>query len=218
MLRTSIRALGAFAAAAVLIPGTVAAKPGHGHGNPHIDTQAPTLADAPTGDVPTVDAPAVAPALHGHGKHLANGRGKPRNVVVKGTVVSVGGAPETTTDGAGAEPAATAASDAPAEATTVTIHVLHANHHGRALVGQDVTFTIPAGRVRAADANGDGKVDLADVKVGDKVLVQARVAAGAAQPFAARKLVDQTGKKSEDADDDDADEAPQAPAPVPPAV
>ena len=123
--------------------------------------------------------PGTTLADQDHGKHLAKGHDKPKNVVVKGTVVS-------TNTGAG----------------TVTVHVTKGNRRGRALVGQDATFTIPAGKVHAADRTGDKKVDLADVNPGDKVLVQARLPANAVSPYAGRKLVDQTSPPGDDADDD----------------
>ena len=142
------------------------------------------LADPPPGHGPGTHGPGV------HGKHLAKGHAKPHKIVAKGTVVSVD-----------------------ATAGTVTVHVTRANHWGHALVGQDVAFSIPAGGVRAADRDNNGTVDLADVLANDKVLVQTtKLAADAAQPLAARKLVDQT---SPEADDTDAEDAP-APAPTTP--
>jgi hypothetical protein len=218
---------------------------GNGHGNPHggpafeqpattDDTTTAPTTDTTPDDTTTTDAPVAhghgkpADAPAGHGKHLAKGHAKPHKLVLKGTVVSIGAAAAPATDPA--DPTATTAdttgtdttgTDTPPAvdpATTVTIHVTRANHHGRALVGQDVTFTIPAGGVRAADTNGDGKVDLSDVKVGDKVLVQTgKVSADATQPLPARKLVDQSSKKTDSSDDSDAEDAPAPttdPAPV----
>lgn len=216
MLRTYTRAVIGLAAAAALVPGAALAKPGnghgHGHGNPHV---APPVTETTT--TTTTDGTTTAPVAPGHGQHKAKGHAKPHKLVLKGTVVSVGAAATPTdttpTDGT-TDPTATAAEETPStDATTVTIHVTKANKHGRSLVGQDVTFTIPEGGVRAADRNKDGKVDLADVSVGDKVLVQTRkIAVDAVQPFAARKLVDQTSPEPKD--DEDADEAPETPAPA----
>jgi len=86
------------------------------------------------------------------------------------------------------------------------VKVLKGNKHVRRadLVGETVVFDFSAAKVRVADVNGDGRRDLADVQDGDKVVVQARLARrdpGAA-PFAARKLVDQTHKKSDESHDD----------------
>ena len=55
----------------------------------------------------------------------------------------------------------------------------------------------------AADTNGDQKLDVTDVKDGDAVLVQARVAkrtkyAEDAEAIAARKLVDRTNRPVEE--------------------
>ena len=62
-------------------------------------------------------------------------------------------------------------------------------------------------KINVADTNADGKRDLADVKAGDKVLVQARITKDSAQPFAARKLIDQAS------DSTDAAETPEQPEP-----
>jgi hypothetical protein len=56
-----------------------------------------------------------------------------------------------------------------------------------------------------ADTNADGKRDLADVKAGDPVLVQARITKDSTQPFAARKLNDQAAHGT------DAAETPEQP-------
>lgn len=79
------------------------------------------------------------------------------------------------------------------DATTVTVTVAHANHHGQSFVGQDVAFDVSAARIVVRDANGDGKRDLGDVAVGDRVLVLVRLARDASapqQPLAASALVD----------------------------
>jgi len=76
---------------------------------------------------------------------------------------------------------------------TVTVSVLHANHDAHALVGQDVEFDVSAARIVVRDANGDGKRDLGDVAVGDRVQVLARLPrdlSTATQPFAATALID----------------------------
>src|SRR5205807_2224862 len=122
--------------------------------------------------------PAAAAAKHGgghgHGNSQAQHGGtdhakRGRALVVRGTVAAVG-------------------------AGTVDVTVAGANHHGRALKGQTVTFDVSNARIVVRDVNGDGTRDLSDVQVGDKVLVQARIQKGAApdttQPIVAQRLVD----------------------------
>ena len=86
-----------------------------------------------------------------------------------------------------------------------TVDVTSGNSHVRkgGFVGQAITFDFAHAKVVAADTNGDQKVDVSDLKDGDVVLVQARVARrtkyakdGAA--LAARKLVDKTNRPVED--------------------
>lgn len=90
-----------------------------------------------------------------------------------------------------------------------TVTVTKGNHAVKraGLIGTDVAFDLSAARVKVADANGDGRRDLADIRDGDKVVVQARLARRepGAGPFAARRLVDQT--HSQEADDDQDAEA-----------
>jgi hypothetical protein len=85
------------------------------------------------------------------------------------------------------------------------VDVAAGNAHVRkgGFVGQSVTFDFTDAKVRAADPNGDQQVDVTDVKDGDKVLVQARVAkrtqyADVAGAIPARKLVDKTNPRVED--------------------
>jgi hypothetical protein len=77
---------------------------------------------------------------------------------------------------------------------TIDVLVKHANHHGRALNGQTVTFDVSNARIVVRDVNGDGSRDLADVAVGDRVDVHSRIAKGAtpdtSQPVVARHVVD----------------------------
>ena len=91
-----------------------------------------------------------------------------------------------------------------------TLEVVSGNAHVRkgGFVGRQVSFDFTTAKVVAADTNGDQKVELADVKDGDLVLVQARIAkrtkyAAAAEgetasPIAARKLIDRTNAPSDD--------------------
>jgi hypothetical protein len=122
-------------------------------------------------------ASAVAHGGHGHaaGKHGqagdTHGQGGKhgRALNVKGTVTAVG-------------------------AGTIDVLVKGANHHGRALRGTTITVDVSTARIVVADANGDGTRDLADIAVGDRVLVRSRIAKGAtpdpAQPLVAAGLVD----------------------------
>jgi hypothetical protein len=91
-----------------------------------------------------------------------------------------------------------------------TVEVLSGNSHARkgGFVGQAVTFDFADARIVAADTNADQKIDLADVKDGDLVLVQARMVKGTdyapaadgetAEPLMARKLIDKTNAPVED--------------------
>lgn len=79
------------------------------------------------------------------------------------------------------------------EGQIVTLTVERANRHGRRFRGQAVQFDVTDARIKVRDRNGDGEHDLADVATGDRAVVQARLprrlAADAAQPFAAERLV-----------------------------
>ncbi len=91
-----------------------------------------------------------------------------------------------------------------------TVEVRSGNAHARkgGFVGQAVTFDFAAAKIVAADTNADQKIDLADVKDGDLVLVQARMVKGTeyapaaeggiAEPLMARKLIDKTNAPVED--------------------
>src|SRR5690242_21283216 len=57
-------------------------------------------------------------------------------------------------------------------ANTAVVQLTHANHHGAGLVGAQVTIDLSKASISVADANGDGQKNLADVAVGDYVLVQ----------------------------------------------
>jgi hypothetical protein len=95
-------------------------------------------------------------------------------------------------------------------AAPATIEVSSGNARVRkgGYVGQAVTFDFADAKVVAADTNADQKVDIADVKDGDLVLVQARVLKGteyaapaageSAEPVVARKLIDKTNAPLED--------------------
>jgi hypothetical protein len=86
---------------------------------------------------------------------------------------------------------------------TVTVAAGNAHVRKGGYVGQAVSFDLTTAKLVGVDANGDQKVDIADVADGDKVLVQARIAKGTkyaapaegetAAAIVARKLVDQSG-------------------------
>lgn len=107
------------------------------------------------------------------------GHGKGKNVVLKGTVVSVD------------------------EAGAVTVTVAKATKHGRSLVGTDAVFT--ATKVNVADVNLDGAFTTADLQTGDKVVVQLRLKSDSTAPYAARHIVDQTNPKPEDSEEAEAE-------------
>jgi hypothetical protein len=133
----------------------------------------PVAADAKGGPGKDGGGPAAAQAKAENAKGHTKARKNPIVThVFKGTVVSV-------------------------DATTGTalVKVVKANRHGRAARDSEVTFDLSAARLAVADVNADGKADLADVAVRDKVLVQARLPKGGADltgTVKARKLVDQT--------------------------
>lgn len=84
------------------------------------------------------------------------------------------------------------------------VSVNHANGHARKAgwKGTDVPFDLSAAQIRVADTNGDGVQDLADVAVGDRVKVKARLPKrdpGAA-PYAARRLVDESNRPGDEAE------------------
>ena len=147
-----------------------------------------------------IPAAAAAKGPGGHGRkdeqvktHGQKQKGRALNL--KGTVAAVG-------DG------------------TVDVLVAHANHHGRALHGKTVTVDVSTARIVVRDVNADGERDLADVAVGDRVLVQSRIAKGAtpdtAQPLVAKRLVDKGQRAPDPEPDDDEsgdDDAGETPTP-----
>jgi hypothetical protein len=95
------------------------------------------------------------------------------------------------------------------------------NHAARraGLVGQSVSLDLSSAKVKVRDTNGDGARDADDVRDGDKVVVQVRVARGddAGDALTVRKLVDRAGSGADDqgedsGSDDSADDTPAAPA------
>jgi cation transport ATPase len=61
-------------------------------------------------------------------------------------------------------------------------------------VGETVAFDFATARIVVADTNGDSQRNLDDVQIGDKVLVKSQLPKSdpGAQPFVAKKLIDQT--------------------------
>lgn len=121
-----------------------------------------------------IPAGAVAqPGSHGQGQGKANGHAKVHNVayVFKGVY----------------------AGESKVEVKAGNAHVKKAG-----LVGTTVTFDLSSAKIVVADTNGDGMQNLEDVKTGDKVLVKAMLPRKnpGTQPFAAKRLVDQTNAPS----------------------
>jgi hypothetical protein len=95
-----------------------------------------------------------------------------------------------------------------------TVQVVAGNAHARkgGFVGNAVTFDFASAKLVVADTDASGGVDLADVKDGDTVLVQARLPrrteytmpsdGEVAEAILARKLIDRTNPPVEDEDED----------------
>jgi hypothetical protein len=90
-----------------------------------------------------------------------------------------------------------------------TIDVVAGNRHARkgGFVGEAVTFDLANAKFVVADTNADGALDVTDVKDGDRVLVQARVAKGTTYEadgaaVVARKLVDKTNPAAAEEESD----------------
>jgi hypothetical protein len=85
---------------------------------------------------------------------------------------------------------------------TVTVRSGNAHVRRGGFLEQAVTFDLAGARLVVVDTNADQKVDLADVRPGDMVVVKARLAKGTkyaapadgqtAEPVAASQLIDQT--------------------------
>jgi hypothetical protein len=94
----------------------------------------------------------------------------------------------------------------------VTLTVARANRHSRQFRGQDVQFDVTDAKIRVKDRNGDGERNLADVAVGDRAVVTARLpkrlAQDATQPFTAKKLIAKAQRAPDPEDDGGDTEAP----------
>ena len=86
---------------------------------------------------------------------------------------------------------------------TVTVSGGNARVRKGGLVGQTLAFVLTDAKLRAADADADGSVAVADLVEGDKVVVKARLprTEPGPGPYAAHKLVDQTHPAVEEADE-----------------
>jgi hypothetical protein len=78
--------------------------------------------------------------------------------------------------------------------STVTVASGNARVRKGGYVGQTVAFDLTGARIVVADTNADTANDLNDVATGDKVLVKAMLPKSdpGSQPFAAKRLIDQT--------------------------
>jgi hypothetical protein len=121
-----------------------------------------------------IPAGAIASKGDNHGHHNANGHTKTHNVayVFKGAYEGES-----------------------------TVKVAHGNARVRkgGFVGETVAFDLSAARIVVSDANNDQSRDLNDVQVGDEVLVKAMLPKNdpGSQPFAAKRLIDQTHPPTE---------------------
>ena len=87
------------------------------------------------------------------------------------------------------------------DATTVQVKVRAGNSRGKRYRDQTLAFDVTKAKLKVRDVNGDGKRDLADVAVGDRVVVQAKLPRGAldvSQALAARHVLDQGPVKPKD--------------------
>lgn len=94
------------------------------------------------------------------------------------------------------------------------VSVNHVNGHARKAGwrGTDVAFDFSAAQIRVADTNGDGARDLADVGVGDRVKVKARLPKRdpGAGPYVAQRLVDKSSAAGDSEEESSGEEAPAA--------
>jgi hypothetical protein len=121
-----------------------------------------------------IPAGAIASKGENHGHHNANGHSKAHNVayVFKGTYEGE---------------------------SMVKVARGNARVRKGGFIGQTVAFDLSGARITVADTNNDGTADLNDVQVGDKVLVKAMLPKSdpGSQPFAAKRLIDQTHPPTE---------------------
>ena len=96
---------------------------------------------------------------------------------------------------------------------TVQVEVKGGNSRGRRHVGQTLTFSLDGAKLKVRDANADGKRDMADVAVGDRVHIPAKLPRGdldVSAELPARHFLDKgpLKPKSENAEEDQTQPAP----------
>ena len=97
---------------------------------------------------------------------------------------------------------------------TVQVEVKGGNSRARRHVGQTLTFRLDGAKLKVHDANADGKRDMADIAVGDRVAVQAKLPRGdldVSAELPARHFLDK-GPLKPKADDAEEDQTQPAPA------
>lgn len=86
------------------------------------------------------------------------------------------------------------------DGTTLTVDVNKATKHGKFMLEDTDGNQFTAAKVTVADVNADGQATLADVQVGDKVVVKLKLVKDAPEPFAAKHVVDQTHPPADEAE------------------
>ena len=90
------------------------------------------------------------------------------------------------------------------------VSVKHVNGHARKAGWRDtdVAFDFSSAQIRVADANGDGVSNLADVAVGDRVKVKARLPKRdpGVGPHVAQRLVDESNRLGDSGDEETPEE------------
>lgn len=90
------------------------------------------------------------------------------------------------------------------------VSVKHVNGHARKAGWKDtdVAFDLSSAQIRVADTNDDGVRDLADVAVGDRVKVKARLAKRdpGAGPYEAQRLVDESNRPGDSGEEEPPEE------------
>ena len=151
------------------------------------------------GAIAMIALPATAFAKDGHGKAPKPPkaeRAKPVNFEFKGLVTAVG-------DG------------------TIAFEVKAGNHRAKALKGQVLTLDVSKARIVVRDVNKDGKRNLADVAVGDRLQAQVKTklrrgeALDTSAALPARHVVDKGPvPPKDDTPGDESTEAPETETPA----